>query len=207
MWTQCLVFDRYLINAGWLAAWMDIWELFLKYWNAKFRDYPSHCLIPGIFSLLCSRSLEKFFHSLSHESHVMKEDALYWFPNWKACLWAEACGLRFLEDWCLQYNQTTGQNTSSYCYRLYLCHAEVPELSISNLKVNNILAGTVLLETSHGAQSVPLSMMRKGVCIPALWFSPTSVSRSHQPDFDAFISRVLNEPKIESEARHYIPKD
>lgn len=46
-------------------------------------------------------------------------------------------------------------------------------------------------------------MMRKGVCMPAIWFSPISVSSSHQPGFEAFISRVLNEPKIGSERENY----
>lgn len=80
------------------------------------------------------------------------------------------------------------------------------EFSISNLRVSTSPAGTLLLKTSHGSWTLPLSMMRNGVCIPALWFSPISVSRSHQPDFDGFISRVLNEPKRESEGQHYTPQ-
>lgn len=94
-----------------------------------------------------------------------------------------------------------GQNKSSYWYTRCLCHAEFSELNISTLKVNNVLAGTLLLKISCGSWMVPLSMMRNGVCIPALWFSPTSVLRSHQPGFDDFISRVLNEPKIDSEGQ------
>lgn len=51
--------------------------------------------------------------------------------------------------------------------------------------------------------AIPLSMMRKGVCMPAIWFSPISVSSNHQPGFEAFISRVLNEPKIGSKRENY----
>lgn len=81
-----------------------------------------------------------------------------------------------------------------------LVMSEFSELNISSLKVGSILvAGTLLLKISCGSWMIPLSMMRNGVCIPVLWFSPTSVHRSHQPAFDAFISRVLNEPKVESE--------
>ena len=115
MLTQCLVLNKCLINAGWMDGWMDeqMETVFLEYWNAKFNDFLSHCWIPSIFSLLYSRSLENLLHAFSHGSQIMKEDALFWFPNWEECLWVEPFGLSFLDDWCLQYNQTMGQNESN----------------------------------------------------------------------------------------------
>lgn len=73
------------------------------------------------------------------------------------------------------------------------------ELSVSNLNADD--------SSRHISETIPLSMMRNGVCIPILWFSATAVSRSHQPGFDAFISRVLNEPKVESLGLYYICVD
>ena len=71
-----------------------------------------------------------------------------------------------------------------------------------NLEVGNSLVPGISSQADT-MRVIPLSMTRNGVCMPATWFSPTSVSRSHQPGLEAFISRVLNEPKIENEGQNY----
>lgn len=148
-----------------------------------------------------------FLHALPHGSQIMKEDA--WLaPQLREMPLVSTMGLRFLDDWCLQYSQIIGQKENHCCYRLLPPSCQCAQkLNIFNGEIGNLLVTGILLLKICDSWMIPLSMMRNGVCIPALWFSPTSVSRSHQPAFDVFISRVLNDPKIESERQHYIPKD
>lgn len=70
-----------VLDQCWLAGRPDRqMEICPESWDAKSRDSWG-LLSSSYLFLLCARSLEDFSYALSRGSHIMKEDAVCWFPT------------------------------------------------------------------------------------------------------------------------------